>query len=153
GVDNHRSISIERHGGVGFTPGWWPLTHGDAAPDVRGFGGAVPGRNHGSLQSLPGPHALVTRPCWCLIPFCDQVPQPKVEWVHAQLPSNAVDMGFDGEDGLRLARGTHEAAGDGVGIHLDTFEAHMGDLIRPASLRRSTQIDGGDGLESPISAT
>ena len=58
--------------------GWWPLTHGDAATNIGGFGGTVPGRSHGCLQRLPGPHALVARPGGGLVPFCDQVPQPNV---------------------------------------------------------------------------
>src|SRR3989442_6065786 len=151
-MDNHRPIGVERHRGVRLTPGWRPLTHGDAATDVGGFGCVVTGRGHGGFQGLLRPYALVARPYRALIAFGEQVLQPKIEWVYAKLPGNAVDLGLDGEDGLRLAWGAHEAAGDGVGIHLDAFEAHMRYLIGPAGLRRPTQVDGGHGLEPSVGA-
>ena len=61
-------------------------------------------------------------------------------------------MGLGGEDGLRFSRGAHKAARDGVGIHLEPFNVHVGYLIGPACLRSSAQVYGGDGLEAAVGA-
>ena len=58
--------------------------------------------------------------------------QPKVERIYPQLAGNAVDMGLDGEDSLRLSRGAHEATWDGVGIHLHARCAHAVSYSPPA---------------------
>ena len=93
---------------------------------------------------------LVARPYGGFSPCFDEILQPKVYRVYAQLPGNTVDMGLDSEDGLRLARGAHEAARDGIGIHLHALDVHMGYLIGPTGLCSPAQVDGGDGLEAAI---
>src|SRR5262249_23392579 len=150
GMDDHRPIRVERHRGVGLASCWRPFAHGDAAPDVGSFRGVVPGRSHGCLQGLLCPYALVARPDGGFSPGLDEILQPKVEWISPQLLGNAVDMGLDGKDGLRLSRGAHEATWDSIGIHLHALDVHMGYLIRPTCLRSSAQVDSGYGLKAAI---
>src|SRR5262249_56599378 len=133
-MDNRRPIRVERYRRVGLAPCWRPFAHGDAAPDVGSFWGMIPSRSYGCLQGLFRPYALVARADGGFSPCLDEILQSKVERVSPQLVGNAVDMGLDGKDGLRLSRSTHEATRDSIGIHLHALNVHMGYFIRPACL-------------------
>ena len=52
----------------------------------------------------------------CLIAVDDEILASEFEGVHADGPGDAVHLGLDGEDGLRLAGAAHVAAGHVVGV-------------------------------------
>ena len=58
-----------------------------------------------------------------IVSLLDQVPHPELQGVHFQPASDAVDVGLEGERGLRLAGRSHMSARYRVGVDLNGLYA------------------------------
>ena len=137
---------------MGLAPGGRPLVDGYPSAHVGCFGALVPSGVYCRIQGRSGPDVPVLGSDGSLIPFFNQISAPELQGVHAQFAGDYIDVGLQGEHGLRFSRGPHKTTRHGVGVDLHPFDFHVGNLIRTAGFGSPAQVHAGGGLETPVGA-
>ena len=124
---------------------------GDTAAATGAGLGLLPADSvQGRLKNLTEPHAAQPLPHGVLVSFADQVPQPELGWVHAQLAGDDIRVRLQGEEHRHRPGTAKIASRDSVRVDLKKLEGGMIHSVEPADLMPCGQ--SRVGLARPVGA-